>query len=681
MAEQEILQSIPIYSREEQRNLGDKVYRMREQGHQDWNALYDFRTRRRRARNYYRGNQWGDMIWDNSQKKWVTEESYLEHRGRMPAKNNQIEPIIRNLLGQYRENQPEPIAFGRNRSDSRAGEIMTKSLRYALNINQSSERDALQVREFMLSGMCAWKQTFGWWRQLQRSDLKMDQADVNRLYFNADLRDPRMNDLKRIGYLHDMTIDEVISTFAENKSDAEQIKSWYAQRDDIDYHTAFGAERTDSLDYFIPFEQNKVRVIEHWELEYHWMNVLHDQETGVEEYTEMEYDEVAALNGRRIDHMIEIEQQIAEANGEDFDLQARRRQLIETGSVPLYDFEERYDPVWVCYFFTPFGQLLFKKISPYEHGDPPFDIVAYPMVDGEIYGLVESIIDQQRYINRMISMLDFLITSSAKGVLMVDKNLIPSDMSPEEFTEKFVEFDGVIYYESDPQNPQNMPKHITNQSVPAGVGDLLSLQTDLMHKISGVTGPSMGHDTKANTPASLYAQQKTNAALTTKDIFDSFFAGLRRRNMKALKIITQFWDEHRYINVGGKDAGSSDIIYYDPEATRNVDFDIKMTEDVNSTLFRTIIDEHLQGFLMNKLITFEEYLSQTSMPFADSLLEMVKARKQRQTDHQGEVHADMKEQGMTDEEIQAKLQQEAQVQEPGGQQHQAVQGEGQQNMQ
>ena len=41
--------------------------------------------------------------------------------------------------------------------------------------------------------------------------------------------------------------------------------------------------------------------------------------------------------------------------------------------------------------------------------------------------VVEDIIDQQRHINRLISLIDFIMGSSAKGVLLVPDNVIHED--------------------------------------------------------------------------------------------------------------------------------------------------------------------------------------------------------------------------------------------------------------
>ena len=42
---------------------------------------------------------------------------------------------------------------------------------------------------------------------------------------------------------------------------------------------------------------------------------------------------------------------------------------------------------------------------------------AYPFIDGEIHSFVADVIDQQRYTNRLITLNDWVIRASAKGVL------------------------------------------------------------------------------------------------------------------------------------------------------------------------------------------------------------------------------------------------------------------------
>ena len=66
------------------------------------------------------------------------------------------------------------------------------------------------------------------------------------------------------------------------------------------------------------------------------------------------------------------------------------------------------------------------------------------MVNGECWGLVEDLIDQQKMINRNMVMFDFMNSASAKGVLLVPEDCIPDDGSLEEIADEWTRYNGVI---------------------------------------------------------------------------------------------------------------------------------------------------------------------------------------------------------------------------------------------
>ena len=56
-----------------------------------WDSLRDFRMRRRRARRYHRGVQWGDAMQDpKNPSRFITEEQHIRAQGNVPLKQNII---------------------------------------------------------------------------------------------------------------------------------------------------------------------------------------------------------------------------------------------------------------------------------------------------------------------------------------------------------------------------------------------------------------------------------------------------------------------------------------------------------------------------------------------------------------------------------------------------------------
>lgn len=616
----------------------------------DYNSRYDYFARRKRSRDYLRGQQWNDMIYDNKFDDEVREEEYLRRRGRLTTKNNQIDPIIRNLVGQFRESYPSSIVYARNNDAKGIGDVMTEALRYIEDLNVAEEIDVQQFREALISGAWGNRVEFSWFQQLYKSEVSMEPIEQRRFAYNADLQDIRIKDLKRWVYLHDIEIDEIIETYAESPKEAERIAEWYG-RDKRDHYVHWdqltGSDIADSMNFYISNEFGKERVIEVWRIDRKWQNVIHDHQSGEHGPTEMSEDEIQLINDERVEKLVAIKVQMMEAAGAkptNKDKAEIRDLLIEENAVPLIEFEQRFVGVWHTYHYTPWGDVLFEAETPYDHQESPIELSLHPMIDGEVYGLIESIIDQQKYFNRMISMLDFLISSSAKGVLMIDKNMVPKEYigknedgtdNLDKFVENWTEFDGVIYYQSDPNNPGNMPQHIVNQSMPAGMNDMIRLQHDLLEKISGVVGPVAGHNPSSGTPASLYMQQTVNASMTNRDIFESFFSWMRRRNRKAVQLIQQFWEDATYVKAGGKRSTSRTVMKYNPNKIRNVDFDLVMGEGQQSTVFRQVIDESLKEYLLNGLITFEEYLEESTLPYAENLLQKIRERNRAMQAEQG----------------------------------------------
>ncbi len=75
--------------------------------------------------------------------------------------------------------------------------------------------------------------------------------------------------------------------------------------------------------------------------------------------------------------------------------------------------------VWRYYFVAPSGLILARGDTPYAHRSHPYVFKAYPMIDGEIHSFVGDVVDQQRYTNRLITLYDWIMRASSKGVLLV----------------------------------------------------------------------------------------------------------------------------------------------------------------------------------------------------------------------------------------------------------------------
>jgi hypothetical protein len=574
-----------------------------------YDNLADLRKRRRRNRNFYRGKQWNDVVEDNGE--LTTEEELILKQGKQPLKNNQIRQIVKSLLGQYRASDYKPIVYSSKRDDRLSGEIMTVALRANLRDNETDEIDVRIVEEFALAGIISWKNYADWIPRRQCNDIVIDPKTLPTMFWNSDIRDIRGKDMHTIGEIHDLFVEEVISIFADNKDEAKTIREFYGRHDKSRRENVSepqGAASRDMIDFLQPVEGEKVRVIEVWRKELETIAYVHDWATG--EYIETDLTEVEVDE----ENMNRMEQ----------------ADLMGIPNPAMMEYEEKQEEVWKYYFLTPNGHVLAHDRSPYWHKEHPYTIRMYPLVDGEIFGFVEDIIDQQKHINRLITLQDFMIGSAAKGVAFYPTSMIPDGWTEDDIADEYVKFNGMIFY--DPSKAKtdgnHKPFQITGNAQMAGVNELLSLQLKLLQEISGVNEAMQGMKPPSGTPASLYAQQTTNSAINNKDFFEFFFSARRQRDLKVVQLIQQTYDEEKFINVSGEEYREQ-AKRYDPKRVRDVNFDLVLTQGSNNPVYQQVNDEYLFKFWEAGGIDLETLLENSSLPFGERLLESIKNKKEQ----------------------------------------------------
>lgn len=573
----------------------------------NWDNLSDFRSRREKARKFYRGDQWHQIITHPDTGEPIREDDYIASQGKTPLKNNQIRQLVKNLLGQFRENVTKPLVVARKKEDAKSTEMVTNALLAILENNEVQELDVRIFEEFLISGAFGWRSGWNWFSDLNIKDVEIDPISVPMMFWNKDVSDPRLKDLRMVGQLHDLSLDEILTAFSNGPEDTEKIKSWITNRDESTASVSGQPNpfAFDNVDFFNPFESNKNRVYEIWKIETVRKLMIHDFADGSYTQTDLTLEDVAEENFRR--------QKEAHKNGLDPTL------------VPLQVGEERMEEVWFYYYLTPEGKVLSKGETPYKHGSHPFNLNLYPLVDGEVWGFIEDIEDQQEHINRLISMMDFMMGAGSKGVLMVPEDVIPEGWDPKRFGEEWTKFNGVIAYK--PGKHGKLPTQITANSQNVAGQQLLSLQLDLLQQISGVNGASQGQAPSAGTPASLYAMQTNNASLSNKDYFEKFADATRKRDLKIVQLLQQYYNEERYVNTSGKDYEKEAYIYK-PDVARDANYNVVVSKSANSPVFRAAMDEYLSSFLEKGLIDLPMFLENSSMPFADKLLEQINKKKE-----------------------------------------------------
>lgn len=295
-----------------------------------------------------------------------------------------------------------------------------------------------------------------------------------RSFFVNGYRDPLGRDIELIGMLHDMSFAEVAGRFGRgDRRTLRQLKAIYNAPTGERVFSAgriLGDDEGSPDFFFAP--DGKCRVIEVWTLDY------------------------------------------------------RPAPAGKTVALRPDDF------VWRCRWLAPDGTLLAEHGPARTGGRHPFVVKLYPLTDGEIHSFVEDIIDQQRYVNRLIVMMDHILASTAKGVLLFPVEQLPKDSDWASVSEAWARCDGVIPITG--AGPQ-MPTQVVTTGAGNGAYQLLSLEMDLMEKISGVSEALTGRQVSPATGVSLYESQIRNATIALADLLETFVSMIKTRNDIARK--------------------------------------------------------------------------------------------------------------------------------------------------
>ncbi len=438
-----------------------------------WLAGGSVRESRRRCRRFAYGHQWDETI-ITPDGHTMTEGQYAAMNGQRPMSNNLIRQMVRNLIGCFRSNPQYDVWPDGLMKDT-------------AELNMLAELDSRLLEEFLISGCAIQRVTYE--KRIGGTGVWVDNVSPDRFFVNP-FTDPRGHDIEIVGMLHDMSLKEVEVRFGHRFAPGE-IERIYAN---MELNPEIAGD-------FYAGSGGKCRVIEVWTLEVRQAVRCYDplSATGF----------IAPRSERRALRRIDAARR------------AKGKPRIHTRDYTTLRWRGR--------FYTPSGLLLDEMDSPYGHQLHPFAVKYYPLNDGEVHSCVEDVIDQQRYVNRLVTLLDHILGVSAKGVLLFPLDAKPDDMSWDDVADIWCDCRGILPYRQSTYG-NAMPQQIIAPGGSAGASELLKLQMDMFKQISGVHGALQGQTSTGLTSASLFEAQSRNAMLSLHDLFESFESFRRARN-------------------------------------------------------------------------------------------------------------------------------------------------------
>jgi hypothetical protein len=342
-----------------------------------------------------------------------------------------------------------------------------------------------------------------------------------------------------------------------------------------------------------------------------------------------------AENGDEVEYRVEVKDiwHVQEEN------QLRIQQYKEVG-VPeeewaLIEYELIEDEYWYYTFMAPDGTIIAEGENPYESKDHPFTIKLYPYVNSEIHPFMGNIIDQQRYINRLIIMHDMAARSAAKGITIFPLQCIPDDMDKADIAEEITEYDGLLFFETNKMNPNLRPEIISSGAVQLGTQELLQMQLNLARDITNVSGALQGKTPSAGTSAARYMQETQNATTSLESIMQDFTSFSEQIARKKCMMIKQYYRNGRLVT--NKD--NTVLFDYDRMSVRDVDFNISIKDSAKTAAFQTYANDTAKELLLNGFINIKQYLASVNLPFADDLLQIIQRDEAQQLAMQQQIAA------------------------------------------
>ena len=452
-----------------------------------WMAASGLRQARLRNKRFTYGDQWGDLVKDHLGRV-MTEGEHLASQGCNSITNNLIRQVVKTIIGRFRSQYI-------NQDNA------PKAQRTVRQDNELDELDSRALEEFLISGCCI-QRVDTTHRPGEGERVRVDNVNINKMFVNS-LNDSRSWDCELIGQLHDLSIAGLLRRVAGgNQRKAAWVRRLYTDRADqrlIDFTTRLGADTQLGSDFWHASD-GKCRAIEVWTLESHEVIVCHNRREGT-----LSVEPATALHRMR--------------NRPDMDC----RWDIAT--------------IWHCRWFSPMGDLLAEYDSPWQHGCHTFVIKLYPLTDGEVHAVVEDIIDTQKHVNRLISLLDQVMRTSAKGVLLFPETALPDGWTWEDARRCWSSANGLLPY--NPRYSDAKPEQINGNTSGLGAYQMIELQMKLFEEISGVSSALQGKDPRVES-ANVYQLQSDNANIALSDVYDTFEAFRRQRDKKmaATNIIT-----------------------------------------------------------------------------------------------------------------------------------------------
>lgn len=580
-----------------------------------WQALYDLRKRRERNINYCFIDQWSDWVYDEKG-KLVRESSRIAKRtGGVALQNNHLIKIVHSLSGLYSKQSTEPVCFARSPNCDEKADVMTNALQANWQNNMMPDILVSEMEEMLYGGMSVVMEE---WTTINGvEDAYTFVIEPSHFYFESAGIDPLHRDVELIGHFEDYSLGALAARFARSKYDYKQLEYIYAPYIARQQSILPNGQQTDKLKdpYWDVSDRDMCRVYHVWTKEHKLRYRCKDI---------MDFDQPL--------YRIEPEQlPLVTAENEARLAQAEAAGMARE-DVPLIECTPVFDTYWHYQALAPGGLILEEYDSPYEHGSHPYTFKIYEYINGDVIPYMSPVIDQQRYINRLVTLFDIVIQASAKGITMIPKSCVPNNMTEAEFARSIRETGNFIFYDDKEGRSMNKPEVVVSNTNMTGITDMLQLQLGFIPDITSVSEALQGKTAKSGTSASRYALESQNSTTSVSALLLKFGSFEQQVAEKKMQVIHQYYREGN-ISVM-RSNGMSEVTKYDPVEVQDVKFGVRILMSPENPVFRMAMNDLVSQMWQAGAVDAAQMLQMSYLPASSTVrkqLEQVMAAMQQRS--------------------------------------------------
>ena len=565
-----------------------------------WQALYDLRKRRERNINYCFIDQWSDWVYDEKG-KLVRESSRIAKRtGGVALQNNHLIKIVHSLSGLYSKQSTEPVCFARSPNCDEKADVMTNALQANWQNNMMHDILVSEMEEMLYGGMSVVMEE---WTTINGvEDAYTFVIEPSHFYFESAGIDPLHRDVELIGHFEDYSLGALAARFARSKYDYKQLEYIYAPYIARQQSILPNGQQTDKLKdpYWDVSDRDMCRVYHVWTKEHKLRYRCKDI---------MDFDQPL--------YRIEPEQlPLVTAENEARLAQAEAAGMARE-DVPLIEYTPVFDTYWHYQALAPGGLILEEYDSPYEHGSHPYTFKIYEYINGDVIPYMSPVIDQQRYINRLVTLFDIVIQASAKGITMIPKSCVPNNMSEAEFARSIRETGNFIFYDDKDGRSMNKPEVVVSNTNMTGITDMLQLQLGFIPDITSVSEALQGKTAKSGTSASRYALESQNSTTSVSALLLKFGSFEQQVAEKKMQVIHQYYREGN-ISVM-RSNGMSEVTKYDPVEVQDVKFGVRILMSPENPVFRMAMNDLVSQMWQAGAVDAAQMLQMSYLPASSTV--------------------------------------------------------------